>query len=326
MEVPRPHPPAWHNVLLFGLALGCTALISLLFARTLVVPLLRLASVARGFGEGALDVRTGVRRKDELGQVAEAFDEMAERITGLLRSQKELLANVSHELRTPLSRIRVALDLANEGSAELARESLRDIAEDLNELEQLVGDVLTTARLDVAPGQGGAPPLRLERVEAGALLEKSAARFRSARPEHRLEVRLDGALPALEADPVLLRRVFDNLLDNAGKYSEPTAPVKLEARPVDAGLEVRVADAGIGIDASDMPHLFTPFFRSDRSRARRTGGVGLGLALARRIVLAHGGTLTLESQPGVGTTVRVLLPSLDARQTGAQAAAPRNQT
>ena len=178
-----------------------------------------------------------MRRRDELGQVAEAFDEMAERITHLLRSQKELLANVSHELRTPLSRIRVALDLANEGDATLARESLADIAEDLNELERLVQDVLTAARLDLATGQtpGATPPLRLERVEAQTLVDKAAARFRSARPEHRLEVHVDGTLPVLEADPVLLRRALDNLLDNAGKYSEPHTTVRLHARPLEHG-------------------------------------------------------------------------------------------
>jgi signal transduction histidine kinase len=123
----------------------------------------------------------------------------------------------------------------------------------------------------------------------------------------------------LEADPVLLRRALDNLLDNAGKYSEPRTTVQLLARPLEHGFQVEVRDEGIGIDANDLPHLFTPFFRSDRSRARRTGGVGLGLALARRIVVAHGGTLTLESQPGQGTTARVILPA--ASEEG-QAAEP----
>jgi signal transduction histidine kinase len=299
---------------LIGLVLGCTAVTSVAFARTLAVPLQRLAEVTRSFGRGMLDVRTGLRRRDELGQVAVAFDEMAERITLLLRSQKELIANVSHELRTPLARIRVALDLASEGDAELARESLADITTDLSELERLVEDVLTAARLDLATGQapGATPPLRRERVESQSLLDKAAARFRTTRPHHTLEVNAEEPLPALDADPVLLRRALDNLLDNAGKYSEPGTTVRLRARPSEGGLALEVADEGIGIDASDLPHLFTPFFRSDRSRARATGGVGLGLALARRIVVAHGGTLTLESQPGTGTVARIQLPAASA--------------
>ncbi|ATB28554.1 sensor histidine kinase [Melittangium boletus] len=307
----KPPPPPTHMMALITVMLVCTAITSLVFAQTLAIPLQRLAGAARAFGEGRLDTRVGMRRRDEFGQVSEAFDEMAERITLLLRSQKELLANVSHELRTPLARIRVALDLANEGDASLARESLADIAEDLGELERLVQDVLTAARLDLTTGQspGATPPLRRERVEAQVLMDKAAARFRSARPEHRLDVTMDPGLPVLEVDPVLLRRAIDNLLDNAGKYSEPHTTVRLRARPSSAGLEVEVADEGIGIDAKDMEQLFTPFFRSDRSRARKTGGVGLGLALARRIVVAHGGSLSLESQPGQGTTARVTLPA-----------------
>jgi signal transduction histidine kinase len=155
-------------------------------------------------------------------------------------------------------------------------------------------------------------------VEAQALLDKAAARFRTARPSHTLEVSTEGALPALDADPMLLRRALDNLLDNAGKYSESGTRVRLSARPTDAGLQVEIQDEGIGIDPNDLPHLFTPFFRSDRSRARTTGGVGLGLALARRIVTAHGGTLTLESQPGAGTTARIVLPAAPASQASAE--------
>jgi signal transduction histidine kinase len=311
VELPPPSGPPRDLWLMLAAVLGCTAITSVVFARSLAVPLQKLAETAQAFGTGNLSARTGVRRRDELGQVAESFDEMAERLTYLLRSQKELLANVSHELRTPLSRIRVALDLANEGDATLARESLADIAEDLTELERLVSDVLTAARLDLATEQtpGATPPLRRELVEAQALLDKAAARFHTAHPEHRLEVKVDGLLPLLEADPVLLRRAIDNLLDNAGKYSERGSTVRLLARPTEGGLQVDVVDAGIGIDASDLPHLFTPFFRSDRSRARKTGGVGLGLALARRIVVAHGGSLTLESQPGMGTTAHITLPS-----------------
>nr|WP_249345157.1 HAMP domain-containing sensor histidine kinase [Corallococcus exiguus] len=319
VSLPPPPPPPdgdRQTAIIVGLVLACTAITSVVFARTLAGPLEKLASAARAFGAGRLDVRAGLRRKDELGLVSEAFDEMAGRITQLLRSQKELLANVSHELRTPLSRIRVALDLAAEGDAQTARELLPDITEDLSELERLVSDVLTTSRLElVTEGASGVPPLRLERVDANALLDKAAARFHTARPTHRLEVQVDGTLPALEADPVLLRRVLDNLLDNAGKYSEPGTTVKLHARAAGDGLQVDIQDQGIGIEAQDLSRVGTPFFRTDRSRARTTGGVGLGLALVRRILDAHHGRLTLESQPGQGTTARVVLPGVGAADT-----------
>jgi signal transduction histidine kinase len=115
-------------------------------------------------------------------------------------------------------------------------------------------------------------------------------------------------LPALEGDQALLQRAVDNLLDNARKYSEADQPVALRASAGDGRLVVEVQDRGIGIDPADLPKLFTPFFRTDRSRSRASGGVGLGLAMAKRIVEAHGGTISAESRSNAGTTFRVTLP------------------
>jgi signal transduction histidine kinase len=123
-------------------------------------------------------------------------------------------------------------------------------------------------------------------------------------------VDLDPDLPSVEGDAVLLRRAVDNLLDNAQKYSPPDSPICLRARRRGAGIAVSVIDSGVGIPAEDMSRLFTPFFRGDKSRTRATGGVGLGLSLARRIVEAHGGTLSAESTPTVGTTMTVELPAV----------------
>jgi len=224
-----------------------------------------------------------------------------------VKSERQLLADVSHELRTPLSRIRVALDLAAEGDVAKARRYLEEIRLDLEELDQLLGDVLTAARLDQAGGRGEVP-LRLQELAAAGVVEKAAERFRKAHPARVLDVQIDGTLPPLVADPAMLRRVIDNLLDNAAKYSEAPAPVALVASAKDGMLQVAVRDEGIGIDPQDMPRLFTPFFRTDRSRARGTGGVGLGMALAKRIVEAHGGSIAVESRPGLGTTVTFRVP------------------
>ena len=235
---------------------------------------------------------------------------MAERLERLVRSEKELLANVSHELRTPLARIRVAVDLAAEGDLERAHRYLGEMAADVGELGRLVEDILTAARLDLAAGKSASAelPLRREPVDASELLARAADRFRAAHPGRRLELDAAGPLPGLEADPALLRRVLENLLDNAHKYSDPGEPIELAARAEGGSLVVEVRDRGIGIDAADLPRLFTPFFRTDRSRARGTGGVGLGLALARRIVEAHGGRIAAESAPGKGTAVRFSVP------------------
>jgi signal transduction histidine kinase len=242
-----------------------------------------------------------------VGELGRAFDDMAERLERLVTGERELLANVSHELRTPLARIRVALELAAEGDLERARRYLAEIAVDLDELDRLVEDVLTTARLDAAAGDAARAISRLP-VDPTAVVAEAAARFREGHPGRTLELSIPDALPAVEGDAALLRRLLAILLDNAAKYSEAPAPVSLAALADAEGLRVEVRDRGIGIDPADLPRLFTPFFRTDRSRARGTGGTGLGLALARRIAGAHGGTIEVESKPGEGATFRVRLP------------------
>jgi len=302
-----PHvPDPTRALLVIGAVLVALALGSAPLARSIAAPVERLTRAVRAFGQGDLSSRARVRTRGEVGELARAFDEMAERIEALVRSEKELLANVSHELRTPLARIRVALELAAEGDLERARRFLGEIGADLAELDQLVEDVLAAARLDLAAS--AELPLRRAPLDLAAVAEAAAARFRAGRPDRRLEVELGGPLPALTGDAALLRRLVDNLLDNAGKYSEPPAPVLLAVRAREGVVELEVRDRGIGIAAEDLPRLFTPFFRTDRSRARGSGGVGLGLALARRIAEAHGGRIAIASREGEGTTVTVVLP------------------
>jgi signal transduction histidine kinase len=305
----NPNGPSRDALVIGALVLVVVGVASLLTARSFARPLGQLSVAARDFGAGKLDARAGIARADEIGDVAIAFDEMAARITALLHAEKELLANVSHELRTPLARIRVALDLAAEGDADTARVALAEIGEDLAELERLIGDVLMAARLDLGDREGGSPPLRREAVDVAELVDRAAARFRAAHPGRPLEVTADGPLPSISADPMLLRRVLDNLLENADRYAKgATDGVALDARAGEDAIVVEVRDHGIGIAEDDLPHVFRPFFRADRSRARATGGLGLGLALSRRIVEAHGGAIELASVLGEGTTARLRLP------------------
>jgi signal transduction histidine kinase len=191
--------------------------------------------------------------------------------------------------------------------------SLGEIAQDLVELERIVDDVLASARLALdasAPGTAPRMLVRAEHVDTPALLERSVARFRAAHPERPLSVKIDEKLPGISADAVLIRRVVDNLLDNAHKYTEAAAEsIALEAWADGEDVVIEVQDHGIGIDQTDLGRLFEPFFRADRSRTRATGGLGLGLALARRVVDAHKGTIAFTSQLGKGTTARITLPA-----------------
>jgi len=307
-----PLPHLLHFSLVFGFLVLILAVGSIPLVRQITSPLERLTRSVEKFGQGDLTARAGLDRGDEVGDLARAFDDMAGRIEKLVRSEKEFLANVSHELRTPLARVRVALELAAEGDEAKARACLKEIAADLEELERLVGDVLTAARLDLARGRAGAEAAALRRVTVAGedLLRQAAARFRSLHPDRTLTVEVAGELPELQADPALLRRAVDNLLDNACAYSDADRPIVLAAVADGAALTIEVRDRGIGIAPEDRARLFTPFFRADRSRARNTGGVGLGLHLAREIVEAHGGTITVESTPGAGTTFKIRVGSV----------------
>jgi signal transduction histidine kinase len=308
----------------FGLiVLGVGAYLT---ARWIARPLRQLSQMAVSLGKGDLRVRSELERNDELGEVARAFDEMAERIQKLLKAEKELLANVAHELRTPLARIRVALEIAAEGDAETARVSLAEIAVDLAELEALINDVLTAARFELVDGvtQSSSFELHLEEIPAQTIGERSAERFRLRHPERPFEANFAADAGTVNADPVLLRRVLDNLLENAHKYSpDPSSQVTLTVSPREARTCFAVGDHGMGIPAEDLPRVFTAFFRGERSRSRGTGGVGLGLTLAERIIEAHGGTIEASSAVGQGTEFRVFLPT---RPALTPPSAPSSQT
>jgi two-component system OmpR family sensor kinase len=298
----RPGFP-WHFVLPIGAGvLVVVGAASLWFSRRLVRPLGELASAARRFGGGDTTARVDMHRDDELGDVGKAFDDMAGRTATLISSQRQLMADVSHELRTPLARIRVALELAAEDPV-AAKDVLADVGTDLDEIDQLIEDILTTARLDSEHTEITTRPLAV-----GELAQRAIDRFTARHPGRVLERDLGGHSSEIDCDPVLLRRALDNLLDNAAKYSDVDAPVKLEVHPNGTSIAFEVLDHGIGMSPEELERAFTPFWRADSSRARRTGGVGLGLALARRIARAHGGDVTLASSPGRGTSARLEIP------------------
>jgi signal transduction histidine kinase len=301
------HPTTEFSGLGFAIAV-CAVLFlillsSLWFARGIVRPLRRLEEAATAFGSGDTTVRARVTQAGELGAVGTAFDAMADRIVHLLRTQRELLADISHELRTPLARIRVAIELATEDPV-AAQDVLSDVGIDLAELEQIIDDLLTVVRLDLPDASNQLPRAPLAVDE---LLRRAGERFAVLHPRRALELGGDAG-GVVNGHGALLRRAIDNLLDNAAKYSPDGAPITLAAQAAGDRVIVQVVDRGAGMTAEQLNHAFTPFWRADDSRSRGTGGVGLGLALARRVARAHGGDVTLRSTPGAGTTAQLTIP------------------
>ena len=299
--------PIGSSLLLVAALVLVVGLGSIPLARSLVRPLRELVSTANVFGKGELTARATVTHTDEIGDLARAFNRMASNLHAHLMSEKELLANVSHELRTPLARVRVVLETAKEDPSRAAA-LLDEISRDLTDLERLTDDVLATIRLDFSASTAEAARLRVrpERVNVVEVLQRAVARCVEDHPDREIELEATGAPTVVPGDPALLLRLFENLLENARKYS--SSAIRVHVQTDAATVRIDVLDAGIGIEKADLERVFEPFFRSDRSRGRASGGTGLGLTLCRRIVEVHGGEIRAESEPGVGTTVTVSLP------------------
>jgi signal transduction histidine kinase len=250
--------------------------------------------VAR-LGEGQLDVVVPSRTRDEFGALTEAFNRMVRRIAEMLRTRDQLLLDVSHELRSPLTRMKVALELLPEG------DKRRRIAADVAEMEALITELLELERL--RDGHG----IRAERQDLVPLLQEAADLYRDRPPGVRVCVEAQSIPVAVDADRI--RTVLRNLLENALKYSLPdSAAVELRAVQDGEGACVRVTDDGPGIPEADLPRVFEPFFRVDRSRSKKTGGYGLGLSICKRIAEAHGGSIAAHNAGPRGATFTLRLP------------------
>lgn len=245
-------------------------------------------------GRGNLAHRVVEKRCDELGELAEAFNAMTERLRRLITAKDQLLLDVSHELRTPITRIRVALAMLPDSDGKTS------IAEDLAEIEAKITELLETART-----LGVKAELNLRFVDPATVLRQVAEMYKDQPPGVVLEVIETGAPLMLDENQV--HKALRNVIDNAVKYSRPdSAPVRVSLNRHQGAAVIRIQDFGIGIGTEDLPFVFEPFYRADKARSPR-GGFGLGLSLVKTIITAHNGRVDIESQLGAGTTVTIHL-------------------
>ena len=289
------------------------ALVSVPLSRTIAHPIERLTRAATRFAGGDLTTPTNVDANNEIGILARHMDDMAYQLCDRIRAEKELLANVSHELKSPLARLKVALALCREDDSVTIpqlQQHLAGIEGDVGELEHLIEDVMAVARYDLSETDGNRSGFQLRRksVHPGEIVAASRERFETMAPSRNLTVALDPNLKVLNVDSALIKRVIDNLLDNAAKYSPEQSTIELSISQTSTDTLIKVSDNGIGICKDDLPMVFEPFFRTDRSRDRGTGGTGLGLTLCKRIAEAHGGTIAAQSDGENGATFTVMLP------------------
>lgn len=288
-------------LLLGGIVAGIMALLlGFVLARRATAPARELTRAARALAAGDRSRRVDFKAPDELGEMALAFNAMAETIEEEDRLRRNFAADVAHELRTPLAILRTQVEGLQDGVVEPSSRELSSLHDETLRLTRLVADLETLASADAAGFSMERRPIHL-RPE----LENVVREF--AGPYEAEEVRLTAALEdvVVEADPTRVHQVVSNLLSNALKFTPAGGEVGISLVEGDGVALIRVADTGLGIQADELPHVFDRFFRGRGGRAR---GSGIGLTVARELVRAHGGEIDVESEPGRGTVFTVRLP------------------
>jgi two-component system OmpR family sensor kinase len=312
------------EVIAFLLALGVLVFAGRMVLRRGLRPLSDMAGTAHDIASHDLTSRAdlpvraeGTGGGAEVEELRTAFNRMLEHIDASLAARTEandqlrrFVADASHELRTPLTSIRGYADLfayaaANEPAEREAH--LARIREETARMSVLVDDLLLLARLDAHDAEA---PLRPERIDLTDIAADAADAFAAGRPDHPLTAEPGPPGLVIDADPLRIRQVLDNLLANAAVHTPPGTPVRLDVTVEDGAAVVRVTDAGPGIPAAAQERIFDRFYRVDDSRNRGHGGSGLGLSVVHSLVAAHGGSVGVTSEPGRTTfTVRLPLPT-----------------
>ncbi|SMC21895.1 two-component system, OmpR family, sensor histidine kinase CpxA [Desulfacinum hydrothermale DSM 13146] len=313
---PRPSP----FLITLASLLAVGMVLCFFLARHLTAPLRILQGTARDLASGHLSARVGAglkERKDEFGALARDFDHMAERLQELLEAQRRLLRDVSHELRSPLTRLGVALELAKDKAPEEIHALLERIGKESERLNRLIGQVLTLARLEQLREPETAEELDLDGLVHGVVQD---AAFEATKR--------DCTVALVRSEPVrvrgsaeLLQSAVDNVVRNALRHAPAGTAVEVSLGVDTAGAVpmgvIAVRDRGPGVPEEAIGRLFHPFYRVDSSRDRRSGGVGLGLAIAHRAVRLHGGTLRAANVSDGGLRVEIRVPVLCGERSAA---------
>ncbi|WP_436525272.1 HAMP domain-containing sensor histidine kinase [Actinoplanes sp. HUAS TT8] len=275
------------DVLWIGIAAALGLVTLQVMAHGATIPLREMTIAARAMARGDYTTRISTRSQDEVGELAEAFNQMAADLAAADRQRRELIANVSHELRTPITALRGLLENIVDGVADTDPETMRTALTQTERLSRLVGDLLDLSRLDA-----GVVPLRRELIDVPEFLDEVVREAKVNADGIGQDVRFEVAAPALvlPGDRARLHQVFANLLDNATRHSPPGGLVTLRAERRDEQVLFAVADQGDGIPEADRERVFERFTRGERPTG---GGTGLGLAIARWVVQLHNGTIAV---------------------------------
>ncbi|HEX7464958.1 MAG TPA: ATP-binding protein [Actinomycetota bacterium] len=302
----------WQLALTGAVAAAIALLIARWLARGMTRPLRDMAQAARKMETGDYSQRVRTSSRDEVGQLAAAFNRMSDELEDLERLRRDLVANVSHELKTPISALRAHLENLSDGVERPDPETLQVMLAQSERLGRLVEQLLDLSRLE-----SGEIALHREETPLHPIVSQVLSEIEVARSDRAVKVedRVPDDLPAVFVDPERVHQVLFNLLDNAVRFTPPGGEVVVSAHRVDGTCEVSVADTGPGIAPEHLPRLFERFYRVDPARSLKDGGTGIGLAIARSVVEAHGGRIRAESEVGRGSVFTFELPIAPATET-----------
>ena len=292
--------------ILAGLVAGGLALVMVQFlARGMTSPLREMAAASRAMARGDLARRVTASSRDEVGELARAFNAMAAELAETDRMRRDLVANVSHELRTPITALQAGLENLVDGVEPPGPEQLRTMLKQAERLGRLVTQLLDLSRLE-----SGAMPLQRSAFEVQPVLEDAADESRLHAPHVQVSVLVDEPGLVADGDPERVHQVVANLLENAIRHSPTGGKVEVRARPDKGRVAIEVLDEGPGIPEEEASRVFERFYRADTARSSSAGGAGLGLAIGRRIVDLHGGDIRAERRVPTGCRMVVLLPGV----------------
>jgi signal transduction histidine kinase len=287
-----------------GGAVLVALVVGLLLARTLTRPLQALTAATHRMAGGDLEQQVPVTSRDELGELAQAFNRMSQQVAQANHARRQMTADVAHELRTPLTVIAGYIESMRDGVLQVTPERLTVIYAEIEHLQHLVGDLRILSQADA-----GELKLNRQPLQVADLLQQVQASFAHQAEQNgiQLNLNLDPNLPPIQGDEVRLIQVLSNLIANAIRYTPRGGQIRLGAVYEAGQVVLTIQDTGQGIAPADLPLVFDRFYRADKSRSEENGESGLGLAIAKALVEAHGGTITVASTLGSGTTFTIRL-------------------